>query len=63
MAQLLKPAKRKPRLEERQIFCDKCKRIHQAHLLTGVTVGATIAALKALRCPRCNAHLRHLELV
>ncbi len=56
-------SKRKPRHEERQVYCAKCKRLHVVTLLVGVMLTATIAALRSMRCPRCNAHLRHLELV
>lgn len=56
-------ASRKPRNEERQIYCGKCKRLHDAVMLVGVPIQVTIAAMRNLRCPRCNAHKRHLEFV
>ncbi len=57
-------SKRKPRHEERQVYCAKCKRLHDGRLLVGVALSATVAALKSLTCPRCKAHgMRWLELV
>lgn len=55
--------KKSPRNESRSVFCNKCKRTFTVGLLVGCPVDATIAALKLLRCARCKAHRRWLEVV